>query len=85
MDKDYLMRYLNTRGDDIAWDFIRCGYSSVSRTCITLIQASPKMLPASAVPPRCSQSRGSLLSLAGTGTQEQTHATGVCTEMMCTF
>ena len=40
MDKDYLMRYLNTKGDDIAWDFIRCGYSSVSRTCITLIQAS---------------------------------------------
>ena len=79
------MRYLNTRGDDIAWDFIRCGYSSVSRTCITLIQACPKMLPASAVPPRCSQSRGRLLSLTGTGTQEQTHATGVCTEMMCTF
>ena len=34
------MRYLNTQGDDIAWDFIRCGYSSVSRTCITLIQVS---------------------------------------------
>ena len=54
MDRDYLMRYLNTKGDDIAWDFIRCGYSSVSRTCITLIQASPSTFSANPVPPRCS-------------------------------
>ena len=45
------MRYLNTRGEDIAWDFIRCGYSSVSRTCITLIQASS----ACRQPPWCLQ------------------------------
>lgn len=37
-DRDYLTKYLNTDGSDIAWDFIRSAYSSVSRTSIILIQ-----------------------------------------------
>ena len=38
VDRDYLMQYLNTEGEDIAWDFIRSVYSTVSRTSIILIQ-----------------------------------------------
>ncbi len=38
VDKDYLTKYLNTDGKDIAWDFIRSVYSTVSRTSIILIQ-----------------------------------------------
>ncbi len=38
VDKDYLTKYLNTDGSDIAWDFIRSAYSSVSKTSIVLIQ-----------------------------------------------
>ena len=38
VDRDYLLKYLNTDGKDIAWDLIRSGYSTVSRTSIILIQ-----------------------------------------------
>ena len=38
VDKEYLTQYLNTDGKDIAWDFIRSVYSTVSRTSIILIQ-----------------------------------------------
>ncbi len=38
VDKDYLTKYLNTDGKDIAWDFIRSVYSTVSRTSVILIQ-----------------------------------------------
>jgi 4-alpha-glucanotransferase len=37
-DKDYLQRYMNTDGKDIAWDFIWEAYKSVSRTSIMLLQ-----------------------------------------------
>ena len=77
------MRYLNTKGDDIAWDFIRCGYSSVSRTCITLIQASPNTVLANPVPSRRNQHHDRLLNLKGTGTQEQACGMRVCTMMTC--
>ena len=32
------MEYLNTDGNDIAWDFIRSAYNTVARTSIMLIQ-----------------------------------------------
>lgn len=38
VDREYLTQYLNTDGKDIAWDFIRSVYSTVSRTSIILIQ-----------------------------------------------
>ena len=37
-DKTYLQRYMNTDGKDIAWDFVREAYKSVSRTSIMLLQ-----------------------------------------------
>ena len=40
VDKEYLMEYLNTDGNDIAWDFIRSAYNTVARTSIMLIQVS---------------------------------------------
>ena len=73
MDRDYLMRYLNTKGDDIAWDFIRCGYGSVSRTCITLIQASSHTSPANPGLPRCNRHCDRLVSLTGTGGSPDCH------------
>ncbi len=37
-DKEYLLKYLDTDGSDIAWLFVRSAFSSVSRTAIVLMQ-----------------------------------------------
>ena len=39
-DKLYLKRYLNTTGKDVAGDFIREAFKSVSKSSIVMIQAS---------------------------------------------
>ena len=39
-DKSYLKRYLNTTGKDVAGDFIREAFKSVSKSSIVMIQAS---------------------------------------------
>ncbi|KAG2499911.1 hypothetical protein HYH03_002199 [Edaphochlamys debaryana] len=37
-DKAYLTSYLHTRGDDIAWDFLRACMASVPKTCVMQMQ-----------------------------------------------
>lgn len=39
-DKEYLLKYLDTNGKDIAWLFIRSAFSSVSQTAIVLMQVT---------------------------------------------
>ena len=39
-DKSYVKRYLNTSGKDVAGDFIREAFKSVSKSSIVMIQAS---------------------------------------------
>ena len=37
-DREYLSAYLGSDGADIAWDFIRASFASVSRTTIVMMQ-----------------------------------------------
>ena len=37
-DRDYLGDYLGSDGADIAWDFIRAAFASVSRVTIVMMQ-----------------------------------------------
>jgi 4-alpha-glucanotransferase len=37
-DREYLLKYMESDGSDIAWLFIRSSFSSVSRTAIVLMQ-----------------------------------------------
>ncbi|GAX75691.1 hypothetical protein CEUSTIGMA_g3134.t1 [Chlamydomonas eustigma] len=37
-DKEYLCQYLQTTGDDIAWDLLRACMNSVAATCIVMMQ-----------------------------------------------
>ncbi|WP_438480797.1 4-alpha-glucanotransferase [Oleiharenicola lentus] len=38
VEKDYVRRYLRVSGNDVAWDFIRAAYASVSRLAIVSLQ-----------------------------------------------
>ena len=42
-EKEYIKRYLHTSGKDIAGDFMRESFKSVSKTSIVMLQVIPAM------------------------------------------
>ena len=42
-EKEYIKRYLHTNGKDIAGDFMRESFKSVSKTAIVMLQVMPVM------------------------------------------